>query len=65
MLLNKYIDHTKLGPAVLEKDIIKLCEEARTYDFMSVCVNPNYVKTVKEALIDSGYYKESDFTGLK
>lgn len=50
MLLNKYIDHTKLGPAVLEKDIIKLCEEARTYDFMSVCVNPNYVKTAKEAL---------------
>ncbi|MBM7453586.1 deoxyribose-phosphate aldolase [Acholeplasma morum] len=50
MLLNKYIDHTKLGPAVLEKDIIKLCEEAKAYDFMSVCVNPNYVKTAKEAL---------------
>ncbi|MDY0209882.1 MAG: deoxyribose-phosphate aldolase [Acholeplasma sp.] len=53
MLLNKYIDHTKLGPAVLEKDIIKLCEEAKTYDFMSVCVNPNYVKTAKKVLKDS------------
>lgn len=50
MVLNKYIDHTKLGPAVTEGDIIKLCQEAKTYDFMSVCVNPNYVKLAKEQL---------------
>lgn len=53
MLLNKYIDHTKLGPGVLEHDVIKLCGEAVTYDFMSVCINPNYVSTAKKALKDS------------
>lgn len=50
MLLNKYIDHTKLGPGVLEHDVVKLCSEAVTYDFMSVCINPNYVATAKKAL---------------
>lgn len=50
MQLNKFIDHTKLGPSVVEADIVKLCEEARTYDFMSVCVNPNYVKLAKSLL---------------
>lgn len=53
MLLNKFIDHTKLGPSVVEADIIKLCEEAKMYDFMSVCVNPNYVKLAKSLLKDS------------
>lgn len=50
MSLNKMIDHTKLGPSVCESDIIKLCEEAKQYDFMSVCVNPNYVKLAKNLL---------------
>jgi deoxyribose-phosphate aldolase len=50
MLLNKFIDHTKLGPSVVEADIVKLCEEAKKYDFMSVCVNPNYVKLAKSLL---------------
>lgn len=53
MLLNKFIDHTKLGPSVVEADIVKLCEEAKTYDFMSVCVNPNYVKLAKSLLKDT------------
>jgi deoxyribose-phosphate aldolase len=53
MLLNKFIDHTKLGPSVVEADIVKLCEEAKTYDFMSVCVNPNYVKLAKSLLKNS------------
>lgn len=50
MSLSKMIDHTKLGPSVVEADIIKLCEEAKQYDFMSVCVNPNYVKLAKRLL---------------
>ncbi|MDY0346513.1 MAG: deoxyribose-phosphate aldolase [Acholeplasma sp.] len=53
MLLNKYIDHTKLGPSVRASEIVKLCEEAKTYDFMSVCVNPNYVKLAKASLASS------------
>ena len=47
MTLNKYIDHTKLGPTVTKEEIIKLCEEARKYDFMSVCVDPIYVSLAK------------------
>lgn len=50
MSLSKMIDHTKLGPTVCEADIIKLCEEAKQYDFMSVCVNANYVKLAKSLL---------------
>lgn len=53
MKLNKYIDHTKLGPTVTKEDIIKLCKEAKQYDFMSVCVDPIYVKLAKELLTDS------------
>ncbi len=53
MKLNKYIDHTKLGPTVTTEDIKKLCEEAIKYDFMSVCVDPIYVKLAKELLKQS------------
>ncbi|HZJ89990.1 MAG TPA: deoxyribose-phosphate aldolase [Bacilli bacterium] len=43
MKINKLIDHTLLRADALPKDIVKLCEEAKEYDFMSVCVNPGYV----------------------
>jgi len=49
----KTIDHTLLAPdATLEK-IQKLCDEANTYGFASVCVNSGYVAAAKEALGDS------------
>lgn len=38
--LAKIIDHTNLKPDACLKDIEKLCEEARNYNFASVCVNP-------------------------
>lgn len=50
MLLNKYIDHTLLKPEAQEKDIIKLCQEARDHDFMSVCVNPTWVPLASQEL---------------
>lgn len=53
MKLNKYIDHTKLGPTITLEDIKKLVAEAKEYDFKSVCVDPIYVKYAKEELIDS------------
>ncbi len=53
MKLNKMIDHTKLGPTVTKKDIEKLVDEAKAYDFKSVCVEPIYVKLAKERLADS------------
>lgn len=53
MKLNKYIDHTKLGPTVTLKDINKLLAEAKEYDFKSVCVDPIYVKKAKEELLNT------------
>lgn len=54
MELNKYIDHTLLKPEATVQEIIKLCEEARKYDFKSVCVNPSHVSYAKELLKDTG-----------
>ncbi len=38
--LAKYIDHTQLKPDATAAQIRKLCDEAKTYRFASVCVNP-------------------------
>ncbi len=40
----KYIDHTLLKPEATREEIEKLCEEARAFNFASVCVNPTWVK---------------------
>ena len=48
--MNKYIDHTVLKAFATKEDIVKLCNEAKEYDFKSVCVNPCYVKLAKELL---------------
>lgn len=52
-MINKYIDHTLLKASATTSDIIKLCEEAIAYDFMSVCINPAYVAVAKKALAAS------------
>ncbi len=44
MEMNKYIDHTKLGANVSKAQIDQLIEEAKTYEFKSVCINPVWVK---------------------
>ncbi len=51
--LNNYIDHTLLKPTATKKDIIKLCEEAKTYQFFSVCVNSCYASLAKDQLKNS------------
>ena len=43
MNYNKFIDHTILKPEASETQVIALCEEAKEYDFASVCVNPTHV----------------------
>ena len=48
--LNKYIDHTILKAFAAEADIAKLCDAAKTYDFMSVCINPYNVPLAKKLL---------------
>jgi len=47
---SKYIDHTILKPETTQSQIIKLCEEAKIYDFASVCVNPTWVSLCAERL---------------
>ncbi len=49
-----YIDHTLLNPQATPADIKKLCEEARAYNFASVCVNPSYIKYCSELLRGTG-----------
>ena len=46
----KTIDHTLLKPESTEKDIIKLCEEAKEYKFATVCIQPYWVPTAREVL---------------
>ena len=50
MELNKYIDHTLLKADATKDQIIKLCQEAREYNFASVCVNSCWVATCKKEL---------------
>ena len=53
MKRSKYIDHTLLKADATKEMILKLCSEAKEYDFASVCVNPCWIETVKEALAGS------------
>lgn len=48
--LAKKFDHTLLKATAVETDIRKLCDEARTYRFASVCVNPCWVPTAAQIL---------------
>lgn len=54
MQLNQYIDHTILKPDATIDMIKNLCEEARQYQFASVCVNPCYVDLAAHLLVGSG-----------
>ncbi|CAM3571712.1 deoxyribose-phosphate aldolase [Erysipelothrix urinaevulpis] len=54
MKINKLIDHTLLKQDARLEQIQELCKEAITYDFMSVCINPGFVKAAADALKGSG-----------
>ena len=51
MDINRYIDHTLLKPEATEEQVKKLCQEAREYNFASVCVNPYHTELVKGELM--------------
>lgn len=53
MELAKYIDHTALKADTGRAAIETLCQEARDYGFMSVCVNPTWVATAHTLLAGS------------
>jgi len=44
------IDHTLLSPEANSQEIDKLCEEARQYEFYSVCVAPCWIEHAKKRL---------------
>lgn len=50
MELNKYIDHTLLKQDASRDMVKKLCEEAKKFNFATVCVNPYRVKDAKKFL---------------
>lgn len=52
--LARLIDHTILKPDATSQDIIKLCDEAINYSFVSVCVNPVHVTSSVIKLAGSG-----------
>jgi deoxyribose-phosphate aldolase len=48
-----WIDHTLLKPEAKPAQIVQLCQEARAYDFFSVCINPLYVGLANQSLAGS------------
>ena len=48
--LARFIDHTLLRPDATAAEIDTLCEEARTYEFAAVCVNPTWVRRCAQNL---------------
>ena len=47
------IDHTLLKPEATQNDIARICEEARRFNFASVCLNPCWVRFAAEVLAGS------------
>ncbi len=51
--LARMIDHTLLKPESTKEQVIALCNEAKKYNFASVCINPSYVSLCAKLLRDS------------
>lgn len=49
----RYIDHTLLKPEASRAEIERLCDEARQYQFASVCINPVWVGRAATRLLGS------------
>ncbi len=56
--LSAYFDHTLLKPECNFSDIVRLCKEAKQYEFATVCVNPYWVPDAAVQLAGSArrYY---------
>lgn len=53
MELNRMIDHTILKPEATEAAVQKIIDEAKEYNFFSVCINPCWVAFANEQLADT------------
>jgi deoxyribose-phosphate aldolase len=52
--LARYFDHTVLKPDAAADDILRLCDEARQWNFATVCVAPIWVAVAADMLKGSG-----------
>src|SRR5690606_30297826 len=52
--IHQMIDHTLLKADTTSEQIEQLCQEAREFQFATVCVNPNYVSKCVDLLKDTG-----------
>jgi len=48
-----FIDHTLLKPDATQSDVEKLCDEAATHRFASICVNPSWIRFAADRLKSS------------
>jgi len=48
--IGKYIDQTLLKPTASIHELTKFCEDAKEYDFASVCIPPHFVAKAAEIL---------------
>ncbi|MCI1070503.1 deoxyribose-phosphate aldolase [Lactococcus lactis] len=53
MQINKYIDHTILKADASKSKVQQIIDEAKKYNFMSVCINPTWVNYARQELKDS------------
>lgn len=50
---NRYIEHTNLKTDLIDRDIDRLIDEAKAYQFKGVCVPPFWVKKVSRELLET------------
>ena len=50
---SKYFDHTILKADATKEDILRICSEAKKYDFASVCVNSYWTGLAADELKES------------
>ena len=62
--LAAYIDHTQLRPDATAAQVAQLCDEARQYGFVAVCVAPCYVQLAKERLGPGSLVKVATVVGF-
>lgn len=51
--INRHIEHTLLKQDAKKEDLLRLFKEAKEYNFLGVCINPNYVSFAKQELAGS------------
>ena len=53
MDISEYVDFTLIKPTATERDIINLCDQAKSLQFYAICINSCYVALAKQILKNS------------